>query len=335
MTKMNGKSKFIQQVQSLPGIVRLLPKWIRLDILRDYGTIIAFVVLFVILSFTTPAFFSQRNLHNIVDQSAHVGILAFAMTIVIIGGSFDLSVGATFAVAGSLAAMIARAGYTEIGILSAILVGLVFGAINGAIINLLRINSFIATLATGMMIRGVGLVLTGGSLIIVSDPKFAMLGQGSFLQIKYPVFIFIGFMFFTWFILSRTTLGRYVYAIGGNQEAARLSGVRVGLIRTLTFCLAGLTAGLAGVMTVSRIAQGAADIGVGVELDAIAATVIGGTSILGGEGAIWRTMIGVLLLRLIGNGFNLLNVPPFYQRIFQGAIIILAVAMDTLSKRNR
>lgn len=133
----------------------------------------------------------------------------------------------------------------------------------------------------------------------------AGLGQDRFLAIKYPVFISTGFVTFAWFILSRTTFGRYVYAIGGNAEAAWLSGVRGGLIRTFTFCLTGLAAGLAGVITVSRIAQGVADIGVGVELDAIAATVIGGTSILGGEGAIWRTVIGVLLLCLIGNGFNL------------------------------
>ncbi len=323
-----------KKVRAMPETKRVSLKRIRLDILRNYGTVIAFVVLFVILSITSPAFLSFRNLHNIVDQSAHIGIVACAMTIVIIGGCFDLSVGATFAIAGSLAAMIARAGHSELGILTGLLVGLVLGLINGGIITLLRINSFIATLATSLIIRGLALVLTGGLLIIVSDPKFAALGQGRFLEIKYPVFVFVGFVIVTWFVLSRTTFGRYVYAIGGNAEAARLSGVRVGLVRTLTFCLTGVAAGLAGVITVSRIAQGVADIGTGVELDAIAATVIGGTSILGGEGAIWRTVVGVLLLRLIGNGFNLLNVPPFYQSIFQGAIIIFAVALDTLSRRE-
>jgi len=313
----------------------MLLKRVRLDILRDYGTSIAFIVLFALLSITTPAFFSARNLHNIVDQSAHVGIVACAMTMVIIGGCFDLSVGAIFAFAGSLAAIIARAGYTELGIITGILVGLILGFTNGIIITKLKINSFIATLATSLMIRALALVMTGGLLIVVTDKNFATLGQGRFLEIKYPVYILAAFIIFSWFVLSRTTFGRYVYAIGGNQDAARLSGVRVELIRVLTFCLTGLAAGLAGVITVSRIAQGVADIGTGVELDAIAATVIGGTSILGGEGAIWRTVIGVLLLRLIVNGFNLLNVPPFYQGIFQGAIIIFAVALDTLSKRSR
>ncbi len=304
------------------------------EILRNYGTVIAFLILFLILSVTSPAFLSFRNLHNILDQSAHTGIVACAMTIVIIGGNFDLSVAATFAIAGSLAAMLGKAGYTELGFLAALVVGVLLGLINGGIVTLLRINSFIATLATSLMYRGVALVMTAGLLYLVSDPKFAVIGQDYFLGVKYPIYIFIAFVIFTWFLLSRTTFGRYVYAIGGNAEAARLSGIRVGLIRTLTFCLTGFAAGIAGIITVSRIAQGQAGMGSGLELDAIAATVLGGTSILGGEGAIWRTVIGVLLLRLIANGFNLLNVEPFYQNIFQGAIIIVAVALDTLAKRE-
>jgi len=304
------------------------------DVLRNYGTVFALLILFIILSITSPAFLSFRNLHNIFDQSAHTGIVACAMTIVIIGGNFDLSVGATFAIAGSLAAMLGKAGYTELGILAALVAGVLLGLINGGIVTLLRINSFIATLATSLMFRGIALVMTSGLLFLVLDPKFTIIGQGYFLGIKYPIYLFLIFVVLTWFLLSRTTFGRYVYAIGGNAEAARLSGIRVGLIRTLTFCLTGFAAGIAGVITVSRIAQGQAGMGSGLELDAIAATVLGGTSILGGEGAIWRTVVGVLLLRLIANGFNLLNVEPFYQSIFQGAIIIVAVALDTLAKRE-
>lgn len=307
---------------------------LRPGILANYGIIFAFVTLFLILSLSTPAFLSPTNLHNIVDQSAHVGIVACAMTIVIIGGSFDLSAGAIFAAAGSLAAVIARAGHPEWGTLAGIVVATAFGLLNGVTISLLRIHSFIATLASSLMIRGLALVFTGGLLVIVREPAFSVLGQGRFLSIKYPVFIFVAFALLSGFLLSRTTFGRYVYAIGGNAEAARLSGVRVDWVRTLTFALTGFAAGLAGVITVARINQGQADIGVGLELDAIAAAVIGGTSILGGEGSIWRTVLGVLLLRLITNGFNILNVEPFYQRIFTGAIIIIAVAMDSLSRRR-
>jgi ribose transport system permease protein len=302
---------------------------------RDYGTVIAFIVLFLVLTITSPAFLTFRNLHNIVDQSAYIGIIACAMTIVIIGGCFDLSVGAIFAITGALAAMIARAGYPELGFLAALLVGVLLGLVNGAIVTLLRINSFITTLATSLIYRGLALVLTGGLLILAANPRFTVVGQGDTFGIKNPVYIFAAFAILAWFILSRTTFGRYVYAIGGNAEAARLSGIRVGLVRSLTFCLTGLAAAIGGVITVARIAQAQAEVGVGLEFDAIAAVVIGGTSILGGEGAIWRTVVGVLLLHLIGNGFNLLGVPPFYQSIFQGAIIIFAVSLDILSRRQK
>ena len=149
------------------------------------------------------------------------------------------------------------------------------------------------------------------------------------------MYIFFGFALFVWFLLSRTTFGRYVYAIGGNEEAARLSGVRVGLVRTTTFAISGLSAGLAGVIGASRIATGQANVGTEITLSAIAAVVIGGTSIMGGEGAVWRTLFGVLLLQLISNGLNILNVPPFYQLIVRGSVILFAVALDALRHRSR
>lgn len=302
--------------------------------LADYGIIFAFVALFVIPAISSPAFLSPQNLHNIVDQAAHIGIVAIAMTIVIIGGSFDLSVGAIFATAGSLSAIMARMGYPGWGLVLGLVAGVVLGLANGLIITTLRVHSFIATLASSLIIRGIALLVTGGLLILVKNTVFTRLGQGVFLDIKYPVFIFAAFALATGFLLSRTSFGRYVYAIGGNAEAARLSGIRVDLVRTITFAISGFGAALAGLITVSRISQGQADIGNGLELDAIAATVIGGTSILGGEGAVWRTVLGVLLLRLIANSFNLMNVEPFYQRVFTGAVIIFAVALDTLSKRR-
>ncbi|MDI6894512.1 MAG: ABC transporter permease [Bacillota bacterium] len=304
-------------------------------ILRNYGIILAFVSLFVVLSFSTPAFLTVRNLHNIVDQSAEVGIVACAMTLAIISGNFDLSVGAIFAFAGCLAAMVAANGYVGAGLILGVLAGLLFGLINGSIIAGFRAHSFIATLATGYMIRGLAMILTGGRLIIVGSPAFKTLGQGSFMGIKYPIFVLLVWVVFTWMLLSKTTFGRAVYAIGGNAEAARLSGIRVDRVRTLIFGLNGISAALAGLLTVSRISQGQADIGSLVDLQAISRVVIGGTSILGGEGAIWRTVFGVLLMRLMANGFNILNVSPFYQRVFEGAVILFAVALDTLTRSRR
>jgi ribose transport system permease protein len=272
---------------------------------------------------------------NVLDQASQVGLVALGATVTIIGGGFDLSGGAIFAASGSTAALIAREGYPVVGLAAGVLVGLVLGFANGGLISGLRINSFVATLATGLIIRGLAYVVTGGLLIQIKDPRFAFLGRGRFLDAKISVYILFGFALLVWFLLARTTFGRYVYAIGGNEEAARLSGVRTALVRTTTFAISGLSAGLAGVIGASRISTGQANVGVGIELSAIAAVVIGGTSIMGGEGAVWRTLFGVLLLQLISNGLNILNVPPFYQLIVQGSVILFAVALDALRHRSR
>lgn len=304
-------------------------------LLRNYGVVFAALFFFCVLALASPAFLTVRNLRNIVDQSAEIGIVASAMTLGIVSGNFDLSLGATFAFAGSLAATIAARGHVGLGVVAALMIGLVFGLINGTIVSKLRIHSFIATLATGLIIRGMAMILTGGRLIIVRNPAFTTIGQEGFLGIPYPVFILVAWVLFTGILLARTTFGRAVYAIGGNAEAARMSGVNVDRVRILTFGLTGLSAALAGIITVSRISQGQADIGPTVDLEAIARVVIGGTSIMGGEGAVWRTVFGVLLMRLIGNGFNILNVPPFYQRIFEGVVILFAVAVDAVTRLRR
>jgi ribose transport system permease protein len=304
-------------------------------LVRNYGIVLAFVAVFITLSFSTPAFFTVRNLHNILDQSADVGIVACAMTLAIISGNFDLSTGAIFAFSGSLAAIIAANGNVGLGLAAGLTAGLLLGLMNGIIISGLRVHSFIATLATSLMIRGLAMIMTNGRLIIVDDPAFKIIGQGSFLGIKYPIFIFIAWIIFTAVLLSRTQFGRSVYAIGGNAEAARLSGIRVDWVRIWVFGLTGLSAALAGIITVSRISQGQADIGTMIDLQAISRVVIGGTSIMGGEGGVWRTVFGVLLMRLIGNGFNILNISPFYQRVFEGAVILFAVGLDTLMGKRK
>jgi ribose transport system permease protein len=308
---------------------------VRLGWLRDFGIVVSFVALFAALSIASDVFLTWTNLVNILDQWAPVGIMACAATLVIIAGGFDLSVGAIFAVAGITAAKVANATSPEIGFLAGIGIGLALGVGNGLLITVGRINSFIGTLASGFMIRGFALVLSGGFLITVDDPGFQRLGSGEFLGVKYPVYVFAGFALMTAFLLAWTTFGRYVFAAGANPVAARLSGVRVERVRATTFALSGLSAGLAGIIVSSRVATGQADAGIGVEFSVIAAVVIGGTSIYGGEGAIWRTVLGVLFLAMIGNGFNLLNINPTYQQIIQGAIIIGAVAVDAWSRRSR
>jgi ribose transport system permease protein len=301
---------------------------------RDYGIVVAFVGLFVTLTLASDPFFTRTNLLNVLDQVAPAGIVACAATIVIIAGGFDLSVGAIFALAGSSAALIAEHGYPTLGLLCGALAGLAVGICNGGVITLFRVNPFVATLASQLMIRGVAVLLTSGLLITVTATSFTTLGQGSVLSVKYSVVTFVVFAAVCWFLLDATTFGRRIFAVGANAEAARVSGVNVKLVQTATFALSGLSAGIAGVIAASRISTGQADVGIGLELTAIAAVVIGGTSILGGEGAIWRTVLGVLFLQMIQNGFNLLGVEPYYQSIVQGAIIVTAVAIDALARRS-
>lgn len=312
-----------------------LGRRIHFRFLREYGIVFAFVAVFAVLSLLSPAFFTLRNMANVLDQSAQVGLVAVGATITIIGGGFDLSSGAIFAASGSLAAYIARLGYPVLGLSAGVLLGAILGILNGAMIAGIRINSFVATLASGLVIRGLAYVMTQGLLIQIDDERFAALGQLRVLEVKLPVYILFIFAIIAWFLLSRTAFGRYVYAIGGNEEAARLSGVRVKVVRTATFMLSGLAAGLAGIIGASRITTGQANVGTGLELSAIAAVVIGGTSIMGGEGAVWRTLLGVILLQLISNGMNILNVPSFYQLVVQGGVILFAVSLDALRHRGR
>lgn len=302
---------------------------------RDFGIAISVVLVFIVLSIATPTFLTTRNLLNVLDQSSSVGIIAIGATIVLISGSLDLSVGAIFAISGVLTAMMVEPFGVPLAIVGGLLVGAGLGLVNGLITTVGRVNSIITTLASGIIIRGFALVLTGGSLIRVVDPSFSSLGRGQFFGVKFVVIAFISVTAVAWFVMSKTSFGRYVYAVGGNLEAARLSGVRTDGIRITALVIGGVTAALAGVMAASRVSTGQADAAMGMEIDAIATVLIGGTSMNGGEGAIWRTVFGVLLVTLIGNGFNLLNFNPLWQQVFKGAVILAAVALDSWSKRTR
>lgn len=305
-----------------------------LSALRDYGIVVSFLTLFVTLALMSDVFLSQANMLNVLDQSAAVGLMAAGGTLVIIAGGFDLSVGAVFAISGVVAAKFAPHMAPGIAYLLGSLVGLAIGIVNGLLTTIGRINPIVATLGSSIIIRGVALVMTGGFLVTVTDPGFTKLGQGKIGAVHYSILIWAVFALISGVVLARSVAGRYIYASGGNPEAARLSGIRVGVVRTAAYAISGLAAGIAGVLVTSRVATGQADAGVGIEIAVIAAIVIGGTSIMGGEGAIWRSMLGVLLLAMIGNGFNLLGVNPIYQQILQGGIILTAVAVDAWARRS-
>jgi ribose transport system permease protein len=301
---------------------------------RDYGIVVAFLALFVALSVASDSFLQRQNLSNILDQWAAFGLLACGETMCIIAGVFDLSVGSIVTVSGVVACKVAISSSPALGLVAGAATGLGLGIANGVVIDRTRINSFIGTLATSIVFGGLAVIITGGLTVTVLKTGFGALGQDTLLGIKYTGWLWIVFAILTAFVLSRTSFGRYVYAVGGNVEAARLSGVRVGVVRTACFAISGLGAGLAGDLLASRTQSAAANLGSGMELTAISAAVVGGTSILGGEGAIWRGVLGTLLLAIIGNGFNLLNIDTTYQQIVQGGLILLAVAADQLARRR-
>ena len=309
----------------------------RLSAVRDYGIVIAFVALFITLSLASDAFLTRDNLVNLAFQAAPIGIMACGGALVFIAGGFDLSVG----VISSFAGVIAAKAFTGTGlglwpsIILGVLVGLGFGVGNGLLVTIARINPFIATLGSSIIIRGIGIAVTGGFLVSIDSERWANVGLGEAWGINYPIFVWIGFALFCGFLLSRTSFGRYVYAVGGNAEAARLSGVPVGVVRTATFAISGLSGGIAGVILASEVGTAQADANPLIEFDVITAVVLGGVSILGGEGAIWRAVLGAFFLQMIGNGFNLLNVQPVYQQVFKGSILLAAVALDAWARRTR
>ncbi len=292
------------------------------------------ITLFLVLSIASSSFLTWYNIRNILDQNAAVGVIACGETLVIISGSFDLSVGAIYAFAGLVAVMVSNDIGTVPGIMVALISGFVLGAANGVLVVTGRVHSFIATLATQYVFNGLALVISGGLIVLATAHGFTSFGQGLGLSVNWLIWAFLAVAIITTLLLTRTTWGRHVFASGGNAEAARLSGIRVGLIRGSVFALSGTTAALAGVMAASQVGTAQAGNGTGLELAGIATTVLGGTSIFGGEGAIWRTVLGVLLLAMIGNGFDLLGLSATYQQIVEGTLIIVAVLIDVFTRQR-
>ena len=305
----------------------------RLGLVREYAIVVCVVVLFVALSFASDVFLTPRNLLNVLEQVAPTGLVAFALTFLLVVGEFDLSAGALFVFTGIVAAKLQPSIGTWPALALGVATGPVLGVGNGVLVAYGRINSFVCTLATSLMVAGLGLVVTKGFLLNVQDPSFGALGTDTLLGVKYSIWLLVVAAVAGSLVLARTKFGRWLYAVGGNPEAARLSGIDTRAIKVVAFLLSGLAAGLGGAILVSRTATGQAGNGIDVVLAAFAAVVVGGTSVMGGRGAIWRTVLGILFLALITNGFNLLQVEPVYQSIIEGAIILVAVGIDSLSRR--
>ena len=302
--------------------------------LRRAGIIGPFLVLFVVLSVASGPFFTKVNLLDILDQQASTLIIAAAGTLVLVAGGIDLSVGAIYALAGVTAAKLALTMPPAVAVLAGVAVGLIVGLANGLITTVGRINSLIATLAMSFVISGLASLVTGGNLIIdYSRPGLGDLARSSFLTVNTSTWTMIAVVAVFGVLLARTTSGRYIYAAGSNAEAARLAGVRVHRVRVLTFVLSGGAAALGGVIDTSRVLSAQASNGqTTLTFTVLAGIVVGGTSILGGDGAIWRTITGVLFIALIGNGSDLLGLNPLYDEIALGVILLLAVGSDAWSR---
>jgi len=304
--------------------------------IRQYGLLIVFGLICLSISLISPQFLTVSNWTIIVTQVSINALLAFGVTFVIITGGIDLSLGSIVAVTGVTSAMLAHPDTYPVllPIFMGLLAGLLMGAFNGFIITKSKIAPFIVTLGTMTIGRGLVLILSDGRPVSNLSDSFNYLGSGTVLGIPVLILIFILVFAFCSIILNKTILGRYIYAVGGNEQAARASGINVDRVKLAVYSISGLLAGLAGILLASRINTGQPNAGAGFELDAIAAVVIGGTSTSGGRGSMAGTLIGVLLIGVINNGLDLLNVTSYYQQVVMGIIIIGAVVLDSLNQKS-
>jgi ribose transport system permease protein len=294
----------------------------------DYGMVAVLAGLVVVATILYSGFLAPDNLLIVLSQSAPLGVAAVGMTFVIIAGGFDLSVGAIFATAGTIAAKVSIDHSVTLGILAALGLGLVLGIVNGVLVARFNINPFVATLGTTSVYAGGILLYSDSQPYTVTKASFMELGAGSVGGVPLSVIVLVAVFGVGALLLHKSTYGRRVFSVGGNAEASRLSGVPVRLVRGSTYALSGLLAALGGVMAASRLGVGQGDVGANLALDAIAVVVIGGTSLAGGEGRIWRSGVGLLILAVLDNIFFSLAVDSNWQLITKGAIVVLAVAAD-------
>lgn len=307
---------------------------------ENLGIIVAFLVLCVFLSVfpkTSGSFFTRQNIFNVLRQISTNLFLACGMTIVIILGGIDLSVGSIIALSGCISAgCVARYNLPlPIALLMGLLVGLLVGMFNGAVISKTTIPAFIVTLATMNIAKGLAYVYTGGSPVRVVTKEWQFLGAGYVGIFPTPVVILVIVLIITAIIMNKTKMGRHMYAVGGNQQAAEFSGIKVEKVKFFVHAFSGLMAGLAGIVLASRMYSGQPTAGDGAEMDAIAAVVVGGTSMAGGSGKIGGTIIGGLIIGVLNNGLNLLNVNSFWQYVVKGVVILLAVFLDYFRNKGK
>lgn len=302
------------------------------SILQRYGVFLGLVVMSLALTFLSDVFLTPANLINVLRQVSVNAIIAAGMTFVILTGGIDLSVGSLLAFAGVVAAGLQGHGFLVSALVPLAIVA-ILGLLSGVVITRGQIAPFVATLGMMTVARGLTLVYTGGMPISPVTSAFRVLGDGYLWVIPVPVVIMLLVYLAAGLVLRGTVFGRHVYAIGGNEQVARLSGIHTNQVKAAVYAISGIAAALAGIILTARLNSGDPTAGTGYELDAIAAVVIGGTSLSGGEGGVGGTLVGALIIGVLNNGLNLLNVPSFYQQIVKGLIIVGAVLFDRRKRR--
>ncbi len=303
------------------------------DIIRRYGILIGLIGLITAFSILSERFFTISNMLIVMRQTSIVAFLAVGMSFVIIGAGIDLSVGSVLAFSGAVGAGVMQNGGIFFGILAGLALGTALGVFNGIVITKLKIPAFIATLAMMAIARGGTLVYTDGRPITGLPSSFAFLGRGYIGNVPFPIILMLIIFILAYIILKLTRFGRYVYATGGNINAARASGIKVDNVIISTFAISGFLSGLTGMVLASRLNSAQPTAGVGYELDAIAAVVLGGTNLFGGEGELWGTLVGAFIMGILNNGLNMLNVSSFYQQVVKGIVILIAVTVAQSGKK--
>ncbi|MBK5074944.1 ribose ABC transporter permease [Budviciaceae bacterium CWB-B4] len=316
-----------------PSTSRFNKEW-----LLEQKSLIALIVLIIVVSFLSPNFFTIDNLFNILQQTSVNAIIAVGMTLVILTSGIDLSVGSILALTGAVAASLVGLELNVfVALAGALVLGAGIGTITGVIVAKGKVQAFIATLVMMLMLRGATLVYSEGSPINLgftdSAEAFEWFGVGRPLGIPAPIWIMVIVFIGAWYLLNHTRLGRYIYALGGNESATRLSGISVDRVKIIVYALCGMLTALAGIIEVGRLSSAQPTAGLGYELDAIAAVVLGGTSLAGGKGRITGTLIGALILGFLSNALNLLGVSAYFQMIVKGAVILLAVLVENRSSK--
>lgn len=293
--------------------------------------LMALVLLIVTVTVMNPAFLDPANIMNLLRQISINGLIAFGMTFVILTGGIDLSVGSILALSSAIAAIMMTSGIDPIlAVIIGVLLGAVFGALNGILVSKGNLAPFIVTLATMTIFRGLTLVFTDGKPVtgLGDSYAFQLFGKGYFLGIPVPAVTMIIAFVILWFLLHKMSFGRKTYAIGGNEKAAKISGIKVDRVKIFIYSISGMMAALAGMILTSRLNSAQPTAGTSYEMDAIAAVVLGGTSLAGGKGRIAGTFIGVLIIGILNNGMNLLGISSFYQQVVKGVVILIAVLLD-------